>query len=187
MIDEDADRWQKALPIGNESRDCKIVSKPAGQHPPSRSNVFATDVAGQRHNAEAGDRRVLEGGHVVAQERGVRRLVSFTPRDRDQSCDQWDRQPPSRCLALKVNGGKILLPDVVHRANVLGHGRRQLLWLAVTRHPTAEWLAQQIVEAFPWGTAPTYLVRDNDGAYGPASLRANMCECRSNRRGTAPF
>jgi hypothetical protein len=33
---------------------------------------------------------------------------------------------------------------------VLGHGRRQLLWFAVTRHPTAEWLAQQIVEAFPW-------------------------------------
>src|SRR5436190_15604389 len=49
---------------------------------------------------------------------------------------------------------------------VLGHGRRQLLWFAVTRHPTAEWLAQQIVEAFPWGTAPTYLVRDNDRAFG---------------------
>ena len=44
--------------------------------------------------------------------------------------------------------------------------RRQLLWFAVTRHPTAEWLAQQIIEAFPWETAPTYLVRDNDGAYG---------------------
>jgi putative transposase len=38
----------------------------------------------------------------------------------------------------------------------------------VTRHPTAEWLAQQIVQAFPWNTAPTYLVRDNDGAYGQA-------------------
>ena len=34
---------------------------------------------------------------------------------------------------------------------VMGHGRRQLLWFAVTRHPTAEWLAQQIVEAFPVG------------------------------------
>ena len=51
---------------------------------------------------------------------------------------------------------------------VMGHGRRQLLWFAVTRHPTAEWLAQQILEAFPWNTAPTYLVRDNDGAYGQA-------------------
>jgi transposase InsO family protein len=51
---------------------------------------------------------------------------------------------------------------------VVSHGRRQLLWFAVTRHPSAEWLAQQFVEAFPWGTAPTYLVRDNDGAYGQA-------------------
>jgi Integrase core domain len=49
---------------------------------------------------------------------------------------------------------------------VLGHGRRQLLWFAVTGNPTAEWLAQQMVEAFPWDTAPTYLVRDNDRAYG---------------------
>jgi transposase InsO family protein len=41
----------------------------------------------------------------------------------------------------------------------------------VTRHPTAEWLAQQIVEAFPWEAGPRYLVRDNDGAYGPAFTR----------------
>jgi hypothetical protein len=45
-------------------------------------------------------------------------------------------------------------------------GRRQLLWIEVTRHPTAEWLARQITEAFPWTSAPAYLVRDNDGAYG---------------------
>jgi transposase InsO family protein len=51
---------------------------------------------------------------------------------------------------------------------VLGHGRRQLLWFEVTRHPTAEWLARQITEAFPWATAPAYLVRDNDRAYGHA-------------------
>jgi len=36
----------------------------------------------------------------------------------------------------------------------------------VTRHPTAEWLARQITEAFPWASAPGYLVRDNDRAYG---------------------
>jgi transposase InsO family protein len=49
---------------------------------------------------------------------------------------------------------------------VLGHSRRQLLWFEVTRHPTASWLARQITEAFPWASAPTYLVRDNDRAYG---------------------
>jgi len=41
-----------------------------------------------------------------------------------------------------------------------------LLRFEVTRHPTAEWLARQITEAFPWALAPTYLVRDNDRAYG---------------------
>jgi transposase InsO family protein len=61
--------------------------------------------------------------------------------------------------------------EVLFAFVVLGHGRRQLLWFAVTRHPTAEWLAQQMVEAFPWNVAPAYLVRDNDGAYGQAFRR----------------
>jgi transposase InsO family protein len=51
---------------------------------------------------------------------------------------------------------------------VLGHRRRQLLWFAVTRNPTAEWLARQITEAFPWASAPKYLIRDNDRAFGAA-------------------
>jgi hypothetical protein len=54
---------------------------------------------------------------------------------------------------------------------VLGHGRRQLVWFEVTRHPAAEWLARQITEAFPWAPAPAYLVRDNDGAYGHVFTR----------------
>ena len=39
---------------------------------------------------------------------------------------------------------------------VLGHERRRLLWFAVTHNPTAEWLARQITEAFPWDSAPKY-------------------------------
>jgi hypothetical protein len=49
---------------------------------------------------------------------------------------------------------------------VIGHDRRRLLWVEITNHPTAEWLARQITEAFPWATAPSYLIRDNDRAYG---------------------
>jgi hypothetical protein len=45
-----------------------------------------------------------------------------------------------------------------------------LLWFAVTRYLTAEWLAQQLVEAFPWDTGPAYLVRDNDRSYGQVFL-----------------
>src|SRR5438034_4130759 len=56
---------------------------------------------------------------------------------------------------------------------VLGHERRRLLWFAVTRNPTAEWLARQITEAFPWASAPKYLVRDNDRSFGGA-LKARV-------------
>ncbi|MGB8578122.1 MAG: integrase core domain-containing protein [Pseudolabrys sp.] len=61
--------------------------------------------------------------------------------------------------------------DLLFAFLVLGHGRRQLLWFEVTRHPTAEWLARQITEAFPWRSAPTYLMRDNDRAYGHVFTR----------------
>jgi hypothetical protein len=72
IIHKNADRWQKALPVGNKSRERGIASKPSWQHLPqgSRSNVFAADVAGQRDNAEAGDRRLFQGYHVVTQEPG---------------------------------------------------------------------------------------------------------------------
>jgi hypothetical protein len=42
------------------------------------------------------------------------------------------------------------------------------LWFAVTCNPTAEWLAHQITETFPWDSAPKYLIRDNDRAFGVA-------------------
>ena len=49
---------------------------------------------------------------------------------------------------------------------MLAHDRRRILHFNVTAHPTAEWTAQQIVEAFPFDTAPKYLLRDRDRIYG---------------------
>ena len=49
---------------------------------------------------------------------------------------------------------------------VLRHERRQVVYFNVTEHPTAQWTAQQIVEAFPFDTAPRYLLRDRDNIYG---------------------
>jgi len=54
---------------------------------------------------------------------------------------------------------------------VLGLGRRNIVWIGVTTNPTAQWLARQITEAFPWDTAPRHLIRDNDGAYGEVFTR----------------
>src|SRR5712692_2938317 len=49
---------------------------------------------------------------------------------------------------------------------VLAHDRRRILHFNVTAHPTAEWTAQQLREAFPWDSAPRYLLRDRDGTFG---------------------
>jgi len=54
---------------------------------------------------------------------------------------------------------------------VLTHARREIAILAVTGHPTALWLAQQLREAFPWDTAPRILIRDNDAKLGHAFRR----------------
>jgi hypothetical protein len=49
---------------------------------------------------------------------------------------------------------------------VFSHRRRRVVHFNVTRFPTAKWTALQIVQAFPWDTAPRYLLRDRDGTYG---------------------
>src|SRR5712675_2406601 len=51
---------------------------------------------------------------------------------------------------------------------ILRHQRRRLISLSVTAHPTAEWIARQITDAFPWDEAPDYLIRDRDASYGQA-------------------
>jgi putative transposase len=49
---------------------------------------------------------------------------------------------------------------------VLAHERRRILHFAVTAHPTAEWTVQQLREAFPWETAPRYMLRDRNQISG---------------------
>jgi putative transposase len=49
---------------------------------------------------------------------------------------------------------------------VLAHDRRRILHFGVTAYPTAEWTAQQLRDAFPWDTAPRYLLRDRDRIFG---------------------
>ncbi len=55
---------------------------------------------------------------------------------------------------------------VLHVLLVLEHDRRHIVYFNVTAHPTGAWIAQQLVEEFPFDTAPRYLIRDRDGKYG---------------------
>jgi hypothetical protein len=54
---------------------------------------------------------------------------------------------------------------------ILRHSRRELLWLGVTAHPSAEWIARQLIEACGWQQAPRYIIRDRDCVYGEVFLR----------------
>src|SRR6476469_7805475 len=54
---------------------------------------------------------------------------------------------------------------------VLRHSRREILWLGVTAHPSAQWVARQLSEAYGWQQAPQYIVRDRDCVYGDVLIR----------------
>jgi transposase InsO family protein len=54
---------------------------------------------------------------------------------------------------------------------ILRHQRRRLISLNVTTNPTAEWIAHQLTDAFPWNEVPDHLIRDRDGSYGHAVSR----------------
>jgi transposase InsO family protein len=61
--------------------------------------------------------------------------------------------------------------DLLYAFVIAGLGRRELVWISVTANPTAEWIARQLTEAFPWDEAPQYLIRDQDSIYGVAIRR----------------
>jgi transposase InsO family protein len=61
--------------------------------------------------------------------------------------------------------------DLLYAYVIVRLDRRELVWISVTTHPTAEWVARQITEAFPWNEAPRYMIRDRDRIYGAVVTR----------------
>jgi transposase InsO family protein len=61
--------------------------------------------------------------------------------------------------------------DLLYAFVIVRLDRRDLVWINVTATPTAEWVARQITEAFPWNEAPRYMIRDRDRIYGSVVTR----------------
>ena len=61
--------------------------------------------------------------------------------------------------------------DLLYAFVIVRLDRRDLVWINVTTNPTAEWIAGQLTEAFPWDEAPRYLIRDRDRIYGSIVTR----------------
>src|SRR5882724_4768279 len=61
--------------------------------------------------------------------------------------------------------------DLLYAFVIVRLGRRDLVWINVTAYPTADWVARQITEAFPWNEAPRYMIRDRDRIYSAVVTR----------------
>ena len=97
-----------------------------------------------------------------------------------------DPQPAKRWLAFLRNHREAIAAmdfftvptltfDVLYCFFIIGHDRRRILHFNVTRHPTSIWIVQQLREAFPYDSAPRFLLFDHDAKYGlevPASIRS---------------
>jgi hypothetical protein len=61
--------------------------------------------------------------------------------------------------------------DLLNAFIIVRLDRKDLAWINVTTNPTAEWVARQLTEAFPWDMAPGYMIRDRDRIYGTVVTR----------------
>jgi putative transposase len=147
----------------------KLSGQPTGGRPPVSPEIRALLRRMAEANPLWGAPRIhgelLKLGIDVA-ERTVSRLI---PKRRTPPSQTWRTFLTNHVRDL-VSIDFFTVPTthwrVLFALVVLAHHRRRVLHFNVTEHPTAEWTAQQVVDAFPDDTAPSYLLRDRDRVYG---------------------
>jgi transposase InsO family protein len=116
-------------------------------------------------------REFLKLGHVVSERTVSRYLARIRPeptRPRSQTWATFLKNHARDIVAADMFVVPTIRFQVLYIFIILGLERRRLIFANVTANPTADWLAQQIVNAFPWDTEPRFLIRDRDRAYGLA-------------------
>jgi len=94
-----------------------------------------------------------------------------TGRPRSQGWKTFLRNQASGIASIDLFVVRTISFKLLYGLVILRHARRRLVRVAVTTNPTAEWIAGQVTEAFPWKEAPRHLLRDHDRAFGPAYTR----------------
>jgi hypothetical protein len=115
---------------------------------------------------------------IDVSERAVSRLL---PRPRRPPSQTWRTSLANHVTAMvsidfftvSTLTGRVLFVLVL-----LSHQRRRIVHVNITEYPTAAWTAQQVVDAFPDDTAPTWLLRDRDPIYGAAFRHRVACALR---------
>jgi transposase InsO family protein len=110
---------------------------------------------------------LLKLGIVVSQAT-VGRYMSWRPKVPSPTWRSFLRNHMSDTVAVDMFVVATATFRLLYTVIVLGHDRRRIIHFNVTQNPTQVWLAHQMTEAFPWDTAPQYLLRDRDASYGQA-------------------
>jgi hypothetical protein len=113
---------------------------------------------------------LLKLGFEVAQSTVAKYMIKW-PRPRSQTWRTFLRNHAPDIAAIDL----FVLPTIsfglLYGLIIVGLARRRLVWINVTANPTAEWVARQLTEAFPWQEAPRHLIRDRDAVYGGVFLK----------------
>jgi transposase InsO family protein len=114
---------------------------------------------------------LLKLGFAVAQSTVAKYMASTGGRPSGQSWGTFLRNHLPQMAAMDLFVVPTIGFSLLYVLVIVRLARRELVWINVTAQPTADWIARQITEAFPWNEAPRYLIRDRDGIYGVAVTR----------------
>src|SRR5712675_63568 len=172
--------WRSALiivkpetVIGWHRQGFRLYRRWKSRHPAGRPSVSSEvadlirrmSLANPRWGAPRIHGELLKLGIQVSQATVAKYMV----RHRNPPSQHWLTFLKNHTQSL-VSADFFVVPTITFRVLfvfvILSHDRRRLIHFAVTANPTAEWTARQLVKAFPWDSAPRYLLRDRDGIYG---------------------
>jgi len=161
-------RWQRRR---FRAHWTKLSRRPTGGRPPVNAEITALLTRMAAANPRWGAPRIhgeLQKLGIEVAERTVSRLL---PKRHTPPSQTWRTFLANHVRDL-VSLDFFTVPTASLRVFfvlvVLAHQRRRVVHFNVTEHPTAQWTAQQIVEAFPNDTGPSYLLRDRDHVYSHA-------------------
>jgi transposase InsO family protein len=144
--------------------------QPEAQHPQS-SDIHK--LAGRLPHLWGAPRihgELLKLGFAVAQS-SVAKYMIKRPGPASQGWHTFLRNHTPDIAAMDLFVVPTIGFDLLYAFVIVRLGRRDLVWINVTTNPTAEWIARQLTEAFPWNATPRYLIRDRDRTYGSIVAR----------------
>ena len=172
--------WRSALVIVKPEtviawhrKGCRLYWKWKSRHPEGRPSlslevidlIHRMSLANPGWGAPRIHGELLKLGFELSQATVAKYMI----RNRKPPSQNWRTFLKNHMQSL-VSADFFVVPTITFRLLfvfvILSHDRRRPIHLAVTANPTAEWTTRQLLEAFPWDSAPRYLLRDRDGCYG---------------------